>query len=255
MSADAGNSFEASVSDARLEFKTRTAALTRRKRLTFRGLIALGSFVCFGLGLAFDLEALLEDSRAEAIDLLFTWAAPVGGVAFSGLFFSLLREPLEQSFGFVWNPADEVLEYHSAGAAAWPILKPAEGNYWVFLVPAPWAHVGDHFSHKGKLKQSLDASFASAGETSFLYLMNLMKDNPTPLPLGGGDLHDDPRVKFQMAVVLFSFLVRTMPDHCTFVVQTTMGSFEVNDDADLNAVKALISLPFVQGISELFPDE
>ena len=79
--------------------------------------------------------------------------------------------------------------------------------------------------------------------------------DPTPLPLGGGDLHDDPRVKFQMAVVLFSFLVRTMLDHCTFVVQTTMGSFEVNDDADLNAVKALISLPFVQGISELFPDE
>jgi len=49
--------------------------------------------------------------------------------------------------------------------------------------------------------------------------------------------------------------VRTMSDQCTFVVQTTMGSFEVEDEADLSAVKALIALPFVEGISNLFPDE
>jgi hypothetical protein len=58
-----------------------------------------------------------------------------------------------------------------------------------------------------------------------------------------------------MAVLLFSFLVRTMSDQCTFVVQTTMGSFEVEDEAELSAVKALIALPFVEGISNLFPDE
>ena len=33
------------------------------------------------------------------------------------------------------------------------------------------------------------------------------------------------------------------------------GIDEVEDEADLSAVKALIALPFVEGISNLFPDE
>lgn len=254
VSAEAGDSFEANVSDARLDFKTRTAEATRRKRLRFRGLMALGGFVCLGLGLGLDLGALLQDSRGDTIDALLTYGGPLIGLLYAVLFFILLGEPLEQSFAFVWNPADEVLERH-AGESSRAILTPAEGNFWVFLVPAPWAHVGDRFSHEGQLKQALDKSFvAASGDEIFLYQVNLLKERDPPLPFGG-ELHDDPRVSFQMAVLLFSFLVRTMSDQCTFVVQTTMGSFEVEDEADLSAVKALIALPFVEGISNLFPDE
>lgn len=204
------------------------------------------------LGLALDLGQLLHDSRFDNIDLMLTYGGPLISIPNTFLFFIKSGEALEQSFAFVWNRRDGVLERHE-GESTRSILVPAEGNFLVVFKPAPWIQ-DKRISRHGPLNQVLEKSFVTLTEGPFfLYKVNqLKKRDPEPIV---GELHDDPRVHFQMAFLLFSFLVRTLSDQCTFAVQMKNGNYKIEAEADLSAMKAWLSLHSWETVSDLFPEE
>ena len=249
MQSDPNNSFEAKVSDNRLDFTIQVAEQTRRKRLMHRGLYALGTLCVFGVALAFDFGELFQDSDMQAVDTLFTFLGLPIGLVFLAMFVELLRKPRTRSFAYVWNPADERVEFHAEGQTV-PVLQPLNGAFKVHLVAAPWAHVAAGSSNRDA-HQAMAMAGANAGEVDFLWTTDALHPDAASMPLAATDLHDDPHTKFQMAIVLFEFMVQKVADRSNFAFQSTAGCFKVQDRDDLSTVRALLHMPFVRGVDDL----